>query len=54
MNIKRNTTNTIVGASAAAIAVAGLLASSTGSRRPIRWAPAALATQHRTRSAPVR
>ena len=29
MNIKRNTTNTIVGASAAAIAVAGLLASST-------------------------
>jgi uncharacterized surface protein with fasciclin (FAS1) repeats len=30
MNIKRNTTNTIVGASAAAIAVAGLLASSTG------------------------
>ena len=30
MNIKRNTTNTVVGASAAAIAVAGLLASSTG------------------------
>ena len=30
MNIKHNTTNTVVGASAAAIAVAGLLASSTG------------------------
>jgi len=29
MNIKRNTTNTIVGASATAIAIAGLLASST-------------------------
>ena len=30
MNIKHNTTKTIVGTSAAAIAVAGLLASSTG------------------------